>query len=145
MRSESPNMKIVFDTNVILDVLIEREPFVEVSSRAFDIIDRKGVSGAMTANTVTDLFFLYRKHQPDSATRKEALRTLMSALEVLDTTRAICFSALDSPISDFEDAVVAESAKAWSADFIVTRDADGFSDSTIKAITPDELLTRFSN
>jgi predicted nucleic acid-binding protein len=136
-------MKIVFDTNVILDVLVEREPFVEVSAKAFDAIDRKDVSGAMTANTVTDLFFLYRKHQSDPVKRKEAIRGLVTALEVLDTTRALCLSALDSPISDFEDAVVAESAKLWSADFIVTRDTHGFDDSPVKAITPDELLKRF--
>ncbi len=138
-------MKLVFDTNVILDVLARREPFFDASIKALDFIGRRGVSGAITANLLTDVFFLYRKHQPDSGRRKEALRTLMNALEVLDTTRAICFSALESPIDDFEDAVVAESAKLWSADFIVTRDAGGFGFSPIRAITPDELATRFGD
>ncbi len=138
-------MKLVFDTNVILDVLARREPFFDASLKALDFIGRRGVSGAITANLLTDVFFLYRKHQSDSGRRKQALRVLMNTLAVLDTTRAICFSALDSPINDFEDAVVAESAKLWSADFIVTRDADGFDDSPIRAITPDELLTRFGN
>jgi predicted nucleic acid-binding protein len=136
-------MKLLFDTNVILDVLARREPFFADSLGALDLIGGKGVLGAMTANSVTDLFFLYRKHQPDSGKRKSALRTLMNALEVLDTTRALCLSALDSPISDFEDAVVAESAKSWSADFIVTRDEEGFGGSPISAITPTELLDRF--
>ena len=136
-------MKIVFDTNVILDVLIEREPFVDVSARAFDVIDRKDVSAAMTANTVTDLYFLYRKHQPDPAKRKESLRGLVTALDVLDTTRALCMAALDSPMPDFEDALVAESAKQWSADYIVTRNTRDFAVSPIEAITPDELTKRF--
>ena len=137
-------MKLVFDTNVILDVLARREPFFDASLKALDSIGRKGVSAAITANIITDVFFLYQKHQPDRNKCKEAIRTLMNALEVLDTTRALCSSALDSSMSDFEDAVVAESAKLWSADFIVTRDAHGFDLSPVKAITPDELLRRFA-
>lgn len=138
-------MKLVFDTNVILDVLAKREPFFGASLDAIDLIDREGVSGAITANSVTDLFFLYRKLQPDRGKCKEALRGLMAALEVLDTTRALCLLALDSPMSDFEDAVLAESAKLWGADCIVTRNTSDFSASPIEAITPDELLSRFSS
>ena len=135
-------MKIVFDTNIILDVLVEREPFVEMSNRALDVIDRKDIAGAMTANTVTDLFFLYRKHLPDPARRKEAIRGLMTALTGLDTTRSLCISALDSPMADFEDALLAESAKQWSADCIVTRNIADFAASPVEAITPEDLLTR---
>ena len=138
-------MKLVFDTNVILDVLAKREPFFADSLKALDLIGRKDVSGAITANILTDVFFLYQKHQPDRAKRKEAIRTLMNALEVLDTTRNVCLLALDSAMSDFEDAVVAESAKLCPADFIVTRDAHGFDDSPVEAITPTDLLRRFSN
>ncbi len=137
-------MKLVFDTNVILDVLARREPFFDASLQSLEFIGRKGVSGAITANIVTDVFFLYKKHQPDRGKCKEAIRTLMNALEVLDTTRALCLLALDSSMSDFEDAVVAESAKLWSADFIVTRDGHGFDISPVKAITPAELLRRFA-
>lgn len=136
-------MKIVFDTNVILDVLAERTPFVDASDKALDIIDRKGVVGAITANTITDLFFLYRKHQPDRAKRKKAIFGVMTAMEVLDTTRALCFLALDSSMGDFEDALLAESAKMWSADCIVTRNVRDFAASPVEAITPDELLRRF--
>ena len=53
-------MKLVFDTNVILDVLAKREPFFGDSLKALDFIARKDVSGAITANIVTDVFFLYQ-------------------------------------------------------------------------------------
>ena len=142
MKRALPSMKIVFDTNVIMDVIAERDPFVEVSAKAFDLIDRDGVTGAMTANTATDIFFLYQKRQPDLRKCKEALKKLVLALEVLDTTRALCLMALESPISDFEDALLVESAKQWSADYIVTRDENGFDDSPVKAISPEELLRR---
>lgn len=138
-------MKLVFDTNVIMDVIACREPFFDASRAALLMATENDVTGAMTANTATDLFFLYRKYQPDMGKRKEALRYLMSALDVLDTTRDLCFMALESPIADFEDALLAESAKQCEADFIVTRDEDGFTDSPVKTITPDELLRRFTN
>lgn len=138
-------MKIVFDTNVLLDILAERQPFVSASLAAVDIIDKPGVSGAMTANTVTDLFFLYRKHEPDNEKRKAAIRGLMTALEVLDTNRALCLLALDSHVDDFEDALLVESASAWSADYIVTRNTGDFTKSSIEAITPQELISRLGD
>ncbi len=59
-RKGLPGMKLVFDTNVILDVLAKREPFFGDSLKALDFIARKDVSGAITANIVTDVFFLYQ-------------------------------------------------------------------------------------
>ncbi len=138
-------MKIVFDTNVILDVLGERMPFAAISTEAMAVVEREGIVGAMTANTITDLYFLLQKRhmQPDAI--KDALMDLMDAIDVLDTTRELCSLAFTSPVSDFEDAVLVESAKRWSADCIVTRNTGDFAASPIEAITPDELLKRFDN
>jgi predicted nucleic acid-binding protein len=138
-------MKLVFDTNVIVDVLINREPFFATSKKAMAAAARPGVSGAMTANSMTDIFYLLRKYQPDKSLLKKSLAGLMDYLEVLDTTRDLCRLALQSPMIDFEDALVAESARGWSADFIVTRDPLGFVDSPVKTITPEELLHRVTD
>lgn len=145
MKRALPNMKIVFDTNVILDVISKREPFVEASARAFDLIDKDNVIGAMTANTATDIFFLYRKRQPDLGKCKDALKRLITALEVLDTTRTLCLMALESSMPDFEDALLVESARQWSADYIVTRDKEGFDQSPVKTISPEDLLRLFND
>lgn len=138
-------MRIVFDTNVLLDILAEREPFADASMAALDVIDRPGIKAAMTANTITDLFFLYRKHEPSREKRKESIRGLMIALEVLDTNRMLCFLALDSSVDDLEDALLAESAKVWRADCIVTRNVDDFVNSPVEAIAPEELVARLIN
>ncbi len=138
-------MKLVFDTNVIVDVLTMREPFAGTSKKAMATVARPGVFGAMTANSMTDIFYLLRKHQPNKALLKQSLIGLMDYLEVLDTTRSLCRLALQSVMVDFEDALVAESARMWSADCIVTRDPRGFADSPVKAVTPDELLHRFAD
>ncbi len=138
-------MKIVFDTNVLLDILAERQPFVNDSLAALDVLDKPGVLGAMTANTVTDLFFLYRKHEPGREKRKTAIRKLMTALEVLDTNGGLCLLALDSPVDDFEDALLAESANGWSANYIVTRNTSDFTNSPIEAVTPKTLISRLAD
>ncbi len=138
-------MKIVFDTNVILDVLGKHMPFSIVSTEAMTVVEREGVVGAMTANTITDLYFLLQKRRMTNNDIKDALTKLMDALEVLDTTREICLMAFNSSVTDFEDAVLVESARRWSADCIVTRNPRDFIASPVEAITPDELLQRFSD
>jgi len=137
-------MKLVFDTNIIVDVLGRRAPFAEMSKKAMAVAARKDIDGAMTANTATDIFYILRKHV-EREFLKKSLIDLMNYLDFLDTTRALCLLALASPMGDFEDALLVESARQWSADFIVTRDADGFAGSPIKIITPEELVRRFAN
>lgn len=133
-------MKIVFDTNVILDVLTDREPFAEMSAKALSAVAREDVVGATTANTITDIYFLLRKREPSQGKRKDVLRELLKVIKILDTTGFVCTQALDSPITDFEDAVLAESARLWSADFIVTRNISDFTNSPVKALTPAEFV-----
>ncbi len=135
-------MNIVFDTNVIFDVLGKQLPFADTSTEAMAVVEREGIVGAMTANTVTDLYFLLQKRKMGADAIKDALMKLMNAIEVLDTTRELCLLAFRSPIVDFEDAVLVESAKRWSADCIVTRNIRDFVASPVEAITPDELLRR---
>lgn len=139
----SPGMKLVFDTNVIVDVLARRPPFVDASKNAMATAAREGVLGAMTANTATGVFYLLRKHQPDRKALKITLIGLMDYLEVLDTTGELCRRAIRSAMTDFEDALLVESAKQWSADYIVTRNVRDFAASPIPALTPGELIGRF--
>ncbi len=138
-------MKVIFDTNVVLDVLAAREPFADVSTEAMALVSRKRFAAAITANTVTDLYFLLRKHVMDRNSAKVALERMVRAITVLDTNRELCLLAFRSPVDDFEDAILVESAKQWFADCIVTRSVSDFVASAIEAITPDEFLHRFAN
>ena len=115
-------MKIVFDTNVILDALLDR-PY---SGFAKDLI--KGVydcrfDGAISANTVTDIFYIARKALGNKGAR-EAIFELMNVFEVIPVDGKTCMDALTLPISDYEDAVLAVCAKNYEASYIVTRDED---------------------
>jgi Predicted nucleic acid-binding protein, contains PIN domain len=136
-------MKLIFDTNVVMDVLAERVPFADASTEAMGLAIRKRLRVAITANTVTDLYFLLRKHFRDRDKTKSALETLVKSVLVLDTTREHCLLAFQSPVRDFEDAVLVEAARSWQADFIVTRNGDDFTASRLDVITPADLLERF--
>ncbi len=135
-------MNVIFDTNVILDLLASREPFFALSVEAIAQAERKGSVAAITANTMTDLFFLLRRHLSDRVRAKALLLEFVQRITVVDTMRDDCLSAFNSPVSDFEDAVLVESALRWGADCIVTRDTGDFSASPIPALTPEEFLAR---
>ncbi len=137
-------MNVIFDTNVVMDVLTEREPFSEASAEAIALAGDKGCNVAITANTVTDLYFLLRKHFSDGAKAKSMLLRLVRNVIVLDTTRELCLLAFDSPVSDFEDAVLAESAIRWGADCIVTRNGSDFTASPTETLIPEEFISRIS-
>lgn len=136
-------MKLFFDTNVVVDVLGNRAEFVADSKAAIRTTTRKGWRGAIAAKAVTDIYYILRKHESDVGIRKTSLMAFMGIVEVVDTTRELCLRAFRSPVNDFEDAVLVESAIDWSADLIITRNTRDFADAAIEAITPAELLLRF--
>ncbi len=135
-------MKVILDTNIVLDVLANRRPFVTLSAAAIARAEQNGCSAAITANTVTDLYFLLRRHLSDRLRAKALLWGALQRITLVDTTRDACLSAFISPVPDFEDAVLVESAVRWGADCIVTRNTSDFLGSPVEAITPEEFVSR---
>lgn len=133
-------MNIVFDTNIIIDVVAKREPFVANSAAVMKMAEQKVFAAAMTANTVTDVYYILQKYLADRDTIAKALLNIMDILDVLDITRQRCLDAFKLPITDYEDALLAECARQWGAEYIITRNTRDFADSPIKAIAPDEFL-----
>ena len=132
-------MKIVLDTNVILDVLANREPFADDSEAVLTTCNGNTLEAAITANTVTDIAYVLHKHL-DRTSIKAALLGLLELVSVIEVNRENCVGAFDLPMSDYEDALLAHCAKGWGADYIVTRNKRDFSASPITAITPPEFL-----
>lgn len=132
-------MRILLDTNIVLDVLAHRESFFEKSNGVMQLVAEGKIEGAITANSITDIYYISRKHL-DREAIKIALRGLMELLYVTDVTAVECLNALDLPMSDYEDAVLACCARHWKADRIVTRNIKDFSDSPIPAVLPGALL-----
>ena len=133
-------MKIAFDTNVILDAMIRREDW-EVAEALFMAVSEDKAEGVITANTVTDIYYITRKRLGDQKTR-EAIWNLMSLFEIAPVDEKVCFDALATPMKDFEDAVMAVAAKRVGAEIVVTRD-EGFlseGNAPIRAVSPKEAM-----
>lgn len=133
-------MKIVLDTNVVLDVLTDRKPFAAASAKVMTMAESAAVRAAITANTITDVAYLLRKHLGDKEAVKTALHGLLNVLEVLTVTGEDCARALELPMPDYEDALLAECARTWEADYIITRDPKGFAKSPVRAVSPEAYL-----
>jgi predicted nucleic acid-binding protein len=136
-------MRVVFDTNVVLDVLLEREPHIEAASKLFALVDNDRVEGSICATTATTIYYIAAK----SFGRKRAhsqVHELLTMFEVAPVDRDVLDRALDVDFDDYEDAVVHEAALLAGATAIVTRDRHGFANATVPALDPEELLAAFA-
>ncbi len=132
-------MKILFDTNVVLDVLLDRKPYSEAASLLFSKVERKEISGYLCATTVTTLYYLSAKTAGKLKATKE-IRQLMQIFEVAPVHRGVLESALYKEFRDFEDAVLAESAAIAEVHAIVTRNPKDFRNLSITFYSPEQLL-----
>ena len=135
-------MRVLVDTNILLDVLLERRPFFTASAGVLGLIERNRIAGLLGATTVTTLDYLLTQALPRPAAR-QAIRTLLALFEVAPVNRAVLEEALDSGLADFEDAVLEQAARLAGADAIVTRNPKDFRRAALKVLEPDELLAVF--
>lgn len=132
-------MRILFDTHVILDVLLDREPFSSTAAKLFSEVEAGNISGYVCATTITTLHYLASK-VIDAASAKEEINKLTMLFEVAPVNRAVLDAALVSEFKDFEDAVVHEAALYQGVQGIVSRDFNGFKKSKINVYSPEDLL-----
>lgn len=135
-------MKILCDTNIILDVLLDRAPFSESSSRVLSLCEQGKIQGFTTASCITDIFYIMHKHLHDTRQCYHALESLLKILGICDVSGETVRIALKQRATDFEDCLVATCAKSISCDYIVTRDRKGFAGLDIATLAPDELLCK---
>ena len=135
-------MKVVIDTNIAVDTLGARQPHFEQSKAVMQLAAGGGIEGAITANTITDIAYLLRKHI-EANSIKPALLGLMEMLDILEVNADLCYKAFDIPMSDFEDALLAACANHWKADYIVTHNVKDFTGSPVKALAPEVFLEQY--
>ena len=132
-------MRILFDTNVILDVLLDRRPHVTAAAQLIAYVHSKHIDGLLGATTVTTIHYLAAKAVGTAHARRH-VSTLLSLFEVAPIGRVALVGAFDLRFRDYADAVLHEAARHAGATGIVTRDAKGFALSTVTIYAPDELL-----
>ncbi len=132
-------MKALVDTNVILDIALKRDPFCSAAVSLLKVSEQKGVRLYVTATTITDLYYIIRRAR-DKATAYSFLRDLLSVFEVAAVGRQEVLAALDSDVSDFEDAVQSAVARQEAIDTIITRNGSDFSKAGQTIHTPASFL-----
>lgn len=132
-------MNVLFDTNVVLDVLLDREPYVDVAAKLFALVDNGRIDGCICATSATTIYYIAAESFGRRRARDQ-VRGLLALFEVAAVDREVLNGALDIELSDYEDAVVHEAAHAIGATAIVTRDRGGFANSAVPILDPWELL-----
>lgn len=132
-------MKILFDTNVILDILLDRLPFSEQAAWLASKVEAGEISGYLCATTITTIHYLASKSIGTKAAQ-QAVASLLNLFEIAPVTRAVLDDALHANFSDFEDAVLYQAAVHVGADGIVTRNQQDFNKATIAIYSPTELV-----
>ena len=138
-------MRVLIDTNIVLDFLLQREPFFQDAERLFQAIDTGQVIGYVTATTLTDIFYISRKHTRSIEQARQAVSETLIAMAICPIDRDVLESAFNSGLADFEDAVQIFSAVAQELDAILTRDAKGFLSSPVSVLSIQELLRQIGN
>jgi len=133
-------MKLLIDTNIILDAMINREPWAEDAQNVILAIAEEKAEGYITASSVTDIYYILFKHIKNRDQVKQALLGLLTVINVFDVNETDCVEAFSVHMSDYEDALLASCGKRHKVDRIVTRNIKDFTGSPIQAVEPHEIL-----
>ena len=133
-------MNILFDTNIILDAFLDRNPFGQNAVILLDAAERSVINGFLCADSMTTIYYLMEKVKTRAFARQK-IKLLLDLFEIAPVNRAVLDEALGLDFSDFEDAVVHQSAVCVNADGIVTRNAVDFKKSKIAIYSPAELIS----
>lgn len=132
-------MRILFDTNIILDLLLDREPFSQDAQILVSKVEKGEIVGLLCATTITTIHYLISKSF-DKEKSTKIIKSLLKLFEVASVTRTVLEDALEVNDRDYEDSVLYKSAYHAGASMIVTRDRNGFDKSDIPIMNPQELL-----
>ncbi|MDR2476208.1 MAG: PIN domain-containing protein [Treponema sp.] len=129
-------MKVLLDTNVILDVLLHREPFYEDSRAVYDLVERHEISGCVSSSAMTDIFYLLYKAIKDTGEVYSLMDDVARLFTIAPVLESTITEALALRWKDFEDAVQFAAARESGAAVIITRNMTGYETSAIPCISP---------
>ena len=136
-------IKVLLDTNIILDLLAKREPFYNGAARIFTLADKSKLMLFTTSLSIANTYYILSNLKSASDAR-EILRNFRVLVSIIGVDEKITDLSLnDHSFRDFEDAIQYYSALENNIGFIITRDSKGFKKSQIPVMTADEFLTSF--
>jgi predicted nucleic acid-binding protein len=132
-------MVILIDTNVLLDVLLTREPFYQDSLAVLRIVEEKKVQGWIAANSVDNIYYIACRHLAPEKSRA-LLSTLLQVVDVVAPGKKEILAAIACKMNDLEDAIQAMCASKVKAKAIITRNVRDYQKSPVPPMTPAEFL-----
>ena len=135
--------RILFDVNVVLDILLDRRPHAEGSASAWAAVETGMAQGLLSAHAVTTIHYLVRKEM-GAAKARAIIAAILRVFVVASVDSGVIQEALQLPCPDFEDAVTAAAARLERCDYIVTRDPKGFRGSPVRSLTPEAAIPLFT-
>lgn len=133
-------MNVLIDTNVILDLLLRREPYYK-NAAIISVLSEKGyISSYISASAVTDIYYIIKKELKNKNIILELIKNLLKVNHIATITESSIHEALDLEWDDFEDSIQYITGQQISAEYIITRNPKDFIGSQIKVISPDEFL-----
>lgn len=133
-------MKLLFDTNVVLDVMLARQPHAIQSAKVVAAAETGLMEGSLCATTVTTIHYLAAK-AVGAPTAIRQITQLLKIFQVAPVTGSVLHAALAARISDFEDAVLIEAARSIGVDGIITRNPKDFSNANVAIYSPSDVVT----
>lgn len=137
-------MKVLIDTCVIVDVLQKREPFYQASMDVVMAVSNCQCLGILTAKSVTDVYYILRRSIHIEQDVRNILRILFTLFVVEDTFSTDCQLAISSPMKDYEDAIMVQTALRAGADCIVTRNLKDYALAEISVFSPEQFLEKIA-
>ena len=134
-------MKVLVDTNVILDTLLQRPNLYENSKKVLQHC-LFSVQGVIAAHSFSDMFYVLHETEKRSVEYcRNTIVKLCQTFEVCSVDKQrILDAALNSEFTDFEDSLQNECASYSDVDYIITRNSDDFKNATMPVITPEEFV-----
>lgn len=131
-------MRILFDTNIILDVLLLRKPYYTSATFLLSEVEQGNIEGYLCPITITTIGYLITKAK-GSDEAKKLIKNLLNIFELTELNKSIFEASCSHKIKDYEDAVLHESARSSNVEAIVTRNVKDFKYASVKVYDPEEL------
>lgn len=136
---KSKTMKVMIDTNVVLDVLYNRKEFIDDSAIVLKMCESGDIEGVISSLSICNIIYHARK-RIGSKNAKLMVKSLTTIFEIDDIYAQDCKKALDLEWTDYEDCIQYLTAKRNVCDFIVTRNESDFKNSDIQVISPSDFI-----
>ena len=133
-------MRVLIDTNIALDVLLKRTPHYEKSASVLVLSEKREIEAYISAAAMTDIYYITQKALKDKLATINLLRKLVKVVNVAAVTSDSVHQALTLEWDDFEDSIQYAVAETLLVEYIITRNPQDFTNSSISVITPEEFL-----